>query len=92
MWVMIMGGAKATRRMLTWANKLYNFFFIHPVQLVHEVHGSQSPVDSTDTQELCHAILLWVGERVKEYVSEQVRIWVSKNMSEWELEQVSEYL
>ena len=62
--VMVEGGGKPPGLwILTLPHKLYDLVLAHSVQLPHEVHGRQTPVDTTHTQELSSHVLLQWQER-----------------------------
>ena len=49
---------ESSRGMLTGVDKRQHIFLAHSWKLSHEVHGCQSPVDSTNTEELQSTIVL----------------------------------
>ena len=48
--------------MLTGLYKLQHLSLVHSMQLSHEVHGGQAPVDTAHTKELCAAVFLKNGQ------------------------------
>ena len=44
--------------MLALLDKLQDLLLVHAVQLLHQVHRSQSPVHTTHPQVLCYTVLL----------------------------------
>ncbi len=56
--VLVDRGPKPAIGVLARLDKLQNLCLVHSVQLPHEVHGRQTPVDPTHPEELCHTVLL----------------------------------
>ena len=55
---MVGGRAEPTRGLLAFLDKGKYLLPVHPLQLVHEVHGGEAPVHTTHAQELCDTVLL----------------------------------
>ena len=52
------GGAKPSRGLLAFLDKIEYLILVHPLELAHEVHGSEAPVHTTHAEELCDTVLL----------------------------------
>lgn len=56
--VVVGGRAEPTRGLLAFFDKGEYLLLVHPLQVVHEVHGGEAPVHTTHAQELCDTVLL----------------------------------